>query len=146
MKRLFQILTPILVVILLACAVAYFAAYDPTLDLGIRDLESQTMEFLDQAERDFFAEIRIDSAKAIEHRDFYNEAQQKIRMLLIRAGQIERNDATIKNLDLLAGSFDLAKELHEGGFSSVEQIASVRASLGSHFRALIFLEEEKARQ
>lgn len=137
-----RIALPLAVVLMLGCAVAYYATYDADTDTRLTKLQGKTEFFYQTAIAEFdkggIAEQAIES--------FYDEAQEEVGYLSNKADGYLNNRESIHQYELLRESFNLAEQLHLEGFKSTAEIELIASSLDSHFRALLALERAKERR
>jgi len=143
-------LLPLVVVLMCACAIHYYAPYDAETESRLAALQAQTNMFYATAEDVFYAttDDALDMSNTMDAEivhQFYLDVQDEIGELLTRAESFLNNTDTINQLKLLRESFQNAEELHGLGFSSVYEIKLIRSGLNSHFRAVLTLEQAKKR-
>ena len=101
-----------LVLILCACGpVRLVSAYDEIIDRGVSDLHTKVVSFV--------ARMVTESGKPEgtyePNAAFYDDAKAAISTLRLRARLQDKNEDTVKLIDLLDSNMDLLRHLHEMG-------------------------------
>ena len=149
---------PVLVLFLCAllavsgCAVKLIASYDEATDRGVSALQRKVETFLVELEsKDGSPECSYENNKS-----FYSESKVDLSVIRVRAEAIPKNEITISQISLLAGSLDNLEALHQykdkksdaGGTLSCiskDEIAPIRTVFNSSFTAILKLELAKKR-
>ena len=130
-----------LILLPIQCTVKLIADYDEFTDKAVTELQRKVNGFLVGLERT----IGTPDAAYEKHTKFYDAVKVDIDAIRVRAEARLKNEITVKQLRLVQESMDQLEELHELGFSKIEQVELVRKGLDAHFTAILKLELAKKR-
>lgn len=122
------------------CTVKLIADYDEFTDQAITNLHRKVEGFFINAKANL-----NDPAWAYENKkDFYIDVRVDLEVVKLRNSIREKNNITIKQLNLLSNSIDTLEELHKTvGFKIKEVVDSAQSGFNSSFRAILELELAK---
>ena len=137
-----KITLPLLILLILACSVRYYAEFSEPFYMRLIDLRENTTAFFDRLEYD---QAYLDTNYQT-WQGFYEGFYVDLESLYIQASVIPYNNDTVKMLGLLKDSMESVERLHIKGFSKAEHIRLARSGIMAHFSALLALEEAKKRE
>lgn len=137
-----KIVVPLVVLLLMACTVKYYAEFDYAFYVQLEDLRVVTLAFFDRLAYD----QEYLNTDYTDWEDFYVGWYEDIDGLRAWAERIPHNDDTIKMLGLLEESMHFFEQLHIIGFEKTQEILLAKSGIMAHFDALKALEEAKKRE
>jgi hypothetical protein len=131
----------ILLLVLAGCSTRLLSVYDPVTDSEITRLQKEVDSYLALVQKD----VETDGSPPVNEK-FYADFKADVRALLARAEQIELNEPTVDQLEILDDAVDNLLKYHRLGFDLPEEVILWRDSFDSIFRAILKLEIAKKRE
>lgn len=115
------------------------ANFNPKIQYGFVNLQSNISILFKKINSDFSKNKNCYSC----FKSDYQTINQQIAQLTQEADSELHNDDTVKQLNLLQGSFTQLQALHKEGFKTQQQLQIVEDSINSQLNLILLLENDK---